>query len=419
MLSGAAFNALLKTLEEPPKHVMFILATTEYHKLPATITSRCQHHNLKRVGTEIIKSYLSNICSKESFELAPESLLIISKKAEGSVRDALSLLDQIMSCHKSKATHNEVMIVLGITSIGLLHKITKAVFLKDTLTVFEYIDYVYNQGYDLKLFYKDILEYFRHLSILTIDNNSLKLIDLPSKEIAIMREQIENINKTYINQILSVLFKEEIYIKNTNYTKLALEITFLKLQNVQVVLKIDNLIESLDDLKKTISTKHKSPCVPSVYSVPKKKNDTKKLLKNNVREKTNSVILKDEKTLAYFKKSDLNNIWQKVQYSISKSKPSVAVNLSDCFLTEIDSSNFEIEITRNKYVLNSLEKNFFLIKETLQKHIGFEITLKLRNNIKNEKLPKQDSNIEKEPTHSLIREAIKIFEGKIDDFNKK
>ncbi|MBT3388680.1 MAG: DNA polymerase III subunit gamma/tau, partial [Desulfobacula sp.] len=129
MLSTAAFNALLKTLEEPPEHVMFIFATTEVHKIPATILSRCQRHDLGRISLEMISRHLHDLCKSEGFMLEKQSLDLIAQEADGSIRDALSLLDRVLSAASTKEIKLRcVLDSLGIQDLQVMHDISGAIF---------------------------------------------------------------------------------------------------------------------------------------------------------------------------------------------------------------------------------------------------------------------------------------------------
>jgi DNA polymerase-3 subunit gamma/tau len=131
MLSIAAFNALLKTLEEPPAHVLFFFATTEAHKIPVTILSRCQRHDLKRIDLDAVVEHLETICRKESVSVSADNLWVIARESGGSMRDALSLLDQILACGESRMDEGYVMRLLGSMDRQVLFDLSEAVFARD------------------------------------------------------------------------------------------------------------------------------------------------------------------------------------------------------------------------------------------------------------------------------------------------
>lgn len=165
MLSIAAFNALLKTLEEPPSHVMFIFATTEPRKIPITILSRCQRHDFRRIDVESISEHMEKICKKEGVEIDPKSLGLIARDANGSMRDGLSLLDQVISCTQGTISHDYVLDILGVVDREIIFKISGAVFRGDIAEILDILDEVYSAGHDMKKLYADLIEHFRNLLI--------------------------------------------------------------------------------------------------------------------------------------------------------------------------------------------------------------------------------------------------------------
>lgn len=163
MLSGAAFNALLKTLEEPPPHVKFIFATTEPQKLPDTILSRCQRHNFRRIGANEIVARLTEICTKESLAFPDAALALIATQASGGMRDAISLLDQVrLSCGNSP-TAEDVAVALGVIATSKVHAIATALIARDSATLLEQIAALWNSGVDMKRVADEVALYLRHL----------------------------------------------------------------------------------------------------------------------------------------------------------------------------------------------------------------------------------------------------------------
>ena len=153
MLSTAAFNALLKTLEEPPEHVLFIFATTEVHKIPATILSRCQRHDLSRISLDQISGHLGSLCEKEGFSIERQSLDLMAMEADGSIRDALSLLDRVLSaCPDKVVTQEMVSASLGTMDRQLMADLAHAVFNRQGGALIDLVDRINDSGQDLKNF---------------------------------------------------------------------------------------------------------------------------------------------------------------------------------------------------------------------------------------------------------------------------
>jgi len=171
MLSTGAFNALLKTLEEPPAHVIFILATTEIHKVPETIISRCQRFDFTRISLENIIKKLAKIAEQEGVEIEKAALEAIAISAEGGMRDAESLLGQVISLEDKKVTAKEVEEILGTTKHKSIEDFTEALIAKDTSSALRLIDALSNDGFDLEVFHKAVLNYLRQLMLVSIDGS--------------------------------------------------------------------------------------------------------------------------------------------------------------------------------------------------------------------------------------------------------
>ena len=180
MLTTEAFNALLKTLEEPPPHVKFIFATTDPNKVPATIISRCQRYDFKRVAVKTIVETLTGICKKEKFEVAQEALYAIARAAQGSLRNALSVLDQVSALSEKQVKSDDVCSMLGLVEQEFLFSLMDAIGDKNCSSALKVLDDIIEKGKDIKQLGKDLLEHLRNLMIVKAGGKSLgRLIDYP------------------------------------------------------------------------------------------------------------------------------------------------------------------------------------------------------------------------------------------------
>jgi DNA polymerase-3 subunit gamma/tau len=189
MLSVSAFNALLKTLEEPPPHVKFIFATTEPHKIPATILSRCQRYDFRRIPTSAIVERVRFILAAEGIPADEGALAIIGREAEGSMRDALSVLDQVLAAGSDGVTQDAVAELLGVVSRQVYYDLTAAVLAEDPRRALEIVRDVHLQGYDTTTFARGLLEHLRNLLVAGICGGDRELLDLPEDEIAELAAQ--------------------------------------------------------------------------------------------------------------------------------------------------------------------------------------------------------------------------------------
>ena len=176
MLSNSAWNALLKTIEEPPDHTYFIMATTDFHKIPSTIVSRCQHFEFKRIPVEIITSLLENIVIKEKIEISKYALYLVAKSAEGSLRDSKKILDQAIAISDGKIEDSDVIDILGIIEEEIFIELTSAFLSHDRKKIIEVIDDLTDRGIDIRFFYSEYIKFLRNLmplqSLLSCCKNS-------------------------------------------------------------------------------------------------------------------------------------------------------------------------------------------------------------------------------------------------------
>ncbi len=268
MLSTAAFNALLKTLEEPPAHVMFIFATTEPHKIPLTILSRCRRHDFRRIDVGSIADHLENLCRKEDMQLERESLEIISKEAGGCMRDALSLLDQVMTCADEVLSKERILDILGVIDRKTLFEITTAILAGDIPSILALLDEVYDRGQDMNKLYGDLLEHFRNLMVVKLGGDPEKLVDVPTHELSQMSRQTENVPGTHLSQLFDALFREEPSIRYSAQPKMALEMALVRMCQLKPALSVDELIERLGQIKDALDSGTAINVVSEIRTAP-------------------------------------------------------------------------------------------------------------------------------------------------------
>ncbi|MFZ5563853.1 MAG: DNA polymerase III subunit gamma/tau, partial [Thermodesulfobacteriota bacterium] len=249
MLSGPAFNALLKTLEEPPGHVMFFFATTEPHKIPVTILSRCQRHDLSLVGIEPIVNHLEKLCVKEGVVIEKKSLELIAHEAGGSVRDGLSLLDQVISGAQGPVSHEMVLASLGIIDREVIFGLSEAVLAGNMEETLNILDTVYRSGHDIKKFYSEMLSHFRNLLVVKLGARAERLASLPGWAVERMKVQTRDVTELSLDHALALMLNEEDKVRFSSQPKIAVEMVFIKMLHTRPVLPIDALIKKIDSLK--------------------------------------------------------------------------------------------------------------------------------------------------------------------------
>jgi DNA polymerase-3 subunit gamma/tau len=430
MLSISAFNALLKTLEEPPSHVMFIFATTEVHKIPITILSRCQRHDFKRIALAPISAHLAFICTQENFKMTDESLGIIAREAGGSMRDAISLLDQVMSCSTDSITNEQLLDILGIIDRKFLFAFSDSILQKDLTGALDLLDDIYDRGYELKKLYADLLEHFRNLLVVKMGKKVEKLVDLPEHEIDHLKSQAQQISAAGLNQIFDLFFRQEASIRFAAQPKLVLEMIFVQLFQFQPALPIDDLIEKLDRQRREINGNRQtgdpavSPVIktdrtPNVAQQQRDSSDHRQptKVKRDSADPGVPVEVSPQKT-----RSDPDAVWTAVYAQISQENPSLAANLSKCSLKGIFEDRLEIEVVGNGFTLNMIqrEKNMTLLKKIFADYFGQEkqivFNAKVDPNQDSQKKKNRNNQLKQEALHHpLVADAIEIFDGKLID----
>jgi len=244
MLTTEAFNALLKTLEEPPPHVKFIFATTEPHKMPLTILSRCQRFNFKRISTGEIVSKLEDIAKKEKISCDKKALFQIAKAADGGLRDAESLLDQLASFSGDKIREEEVLFLLGLASEEVYLQVMDALAAKDAARIFSLIEELYNGGKDLVQFAKGLLEIFRHLLLFQCTDEAGKFMDVSPESVIDLKGRKNSFTRGGLLLGLSILGNLQGNLRrNIAPARLLVETTLLKLLHLDGLRSVDEVLQ--------------------------------------------------------------------------------------------------------------------------------------------------------------------------------
>ncbi len=253
MLSQSAFNALLKTLEEPPPHVLFILATTEAHKIPVTILSRCQRYEFKKVPVDKIKESLASITGKENISVGEETLYTVAQEADGSMRDALSLMDQLLATFGSEIAHDDAIRILGVLDRTLLRSALEGILDKNPKNCIETLNRATEKGINPKRFAEDLLRTLRYTLLLkTCGKESVtELSDEDKNEIMEIAsgESVET-----LESLFNLMLEGAENIHRSFYPQMALEFILIKLSTLERTVPIESIIKRLESLSGSIKT---------------------------------------------------------------------------------------------------------------------------------------------------------------------
>jgi DNA polymerase-3 subunit gamma/tau len=254
MLTTQAFNALLKTLEEPPPYIVFMLSTTEFHKLPATIVSRCQHFDFRRIPHHLILDHLRTITEEEGIEVDDASLSLIATAAEGSLRDAQRSLDQIISYSGKKILYDDVVSILGIIGQELLLSISQAIISHKGDELIKLTDKLINYGYEPNQICHQLINHLRNMLLFKVVDTPEEMLSLPKEDYEKLQHQTASFSKVEIMRLLDMILKEEKEIRYSSQSRFQLESLLIRMSLLNSLLPVDDLISKLDNFAGELSS---------------------------------------------------------------------------------------------------------------------------------------------------------------------
>jgi len=425
MLSDAAFNALLKTLEEPPPHVVFVLATTAPKKIPSTVLSRCQHLPFRRIPSQQIKERLKEISLAENINIAGPALELIARAADGSLRDSLTILDQLSS-FSSDIKESDVKDLLGITDFGLLSQISSALIEGNREEILRIVAELVEQGTDIKSFVKELVQFFRDLLVASVIKRPEEVLDVGKDEMDSIKNIVGSTSEDQLTLLLSEMLKAEIDVKNASAPRLALELSLIKASFLSGMRPLKEILKNLESYTKESSSEIKRsappgpkikqlkghagprPESPEVSSEDSEPGPEILSPEEPVKSETLNQVQSDKKSAP--PESGTEGIWEK---AIKKLDTPLASKLSRA---EFKLTGNELKIILNggdSVFADSIKKNLGLIEKTFSEEIGTVVKIKMET-VKEKRITKKDLK-EKIMGEPIIKEAIELFEGRIAD----
>lgn len=275
MLSIGAFNALLKTLEEPPEYVIFILATTEAHKIPITILSRCQRYDFKRISIDTISSRLLDLMEREQIEVEERAIRYIAKAADGSMRDALSLLDQCIAFYLGqRLTYDHVLEVLGAVDTEVFSKLLREIIERDVTKVLRSVEDLVMQGRELGQLATDFTWYLRNLLLAKSSDNMEDVLDVSSENLAQLKEEAQMIENDTLIRYIRIFSELSNQLKYASQKRVLLEVALIKLCKPAMEVNQDSLLERIRAVEEQLE-KGVTVNAPEVVYVNREQADTK------------------------------------------------------------------------------------------------------------------------------------------------
>ena len=269
MLSIGAFNALLKTLEEPPEYVIFILATTEAHKIPITILSRCQSYDFKRISIDTIAARLQELIDKEQWDVEEKAIRYIARMADGSMRDSLSLLDQCVAFYLGeRLTYDHVLEVLGAVDTEVFSRLLRELLDLDVRKVIETVDELVMHGRELSQLASDFTWYLRNLMLVRSSEDMEEVLDVSSENLARLREEAQMVDDDTLMRYIRIFADLTNQLKYATQKRVLLEVTLIKLCRPAMDQNVDALSDRIRAIEKQIEQGafQTAQTVPSVYA---------------------------------------------------------------------------------------------------------------------------------------------------------
>ena len=434
MLSTNAFNALLKTLEEPPEHVKFIFATTEPHKLPITILSRCQRFDFKRVPVAKIIIRLREIADKEKVTISDSALALIARKGDGSMRDSLTAFDQVLAFCDSSVSDEDVVTLIGAVDPRLLADISAAVFSGDTQGVLAGIKRVDTVGYNMRQFCQDLIEHFRYLLVIRSVKKPEEILDLADAELEELRQQAAGFSAADIQRRLTLLIKADGEMAFASFQRLILEMALLKAAILVPIVPINELIEKIKQLE--TGAVH-TPSLP--WNAARQAASTENAPSRHEPQRMVSPpasLAPPVSAPAALKASTHGSHadWERFVAFAVERRPAIGSVLEHGSPLKLEPGVMEIGFPTGSYYLTSAQDSDSIkeIQVLAQDFTGAETTVKVKPiipetgnsplSLAEKKKCDQDQRIEslkqEVAAHPVINEALRLFGGKITDISE-
>ena len=273
MLTREAFNALLKTLEEPPPHVKFMFATTEPEKVLPTILSRCQRFDLKRIPVPLIVKQLSYICKNEGVDADEPALEAIARGAEGCLRDAESTLDQLISFCGNKLQESDVLSAFGLVSRGEIQKLSESILDGDLFSALKTLHFLLDNGKDISRLNSDLLAHFRNLSLFQISKGDRSLMEVSESEWNCIQSQASKITMEGVTRVMDILLANEWKLAQAVSRSVVMELSIVEAVQARSAVSIEDLLKRLGQLRDSVQpvapvSVPQNPVVPPAYTPP-------------------------------------------------------------------------------------------------------------------------------------------------------
>lgn len=417
MLTVEAFNALLKTLEEPPAHVIFILATTEPHKLPATILSRCQRFDFKRIPVTRIIERLRHVVLETGINMDEEAIEIIARNSDGALRDALSLMDQCLSYSRDgKLTADRVLSALGMASSEFLFGMSEYIAGRDSIGCIKLLDRAVREGKDIGQLFKDLISHFRNLLVAKVSDTSL--LETTRERAEAFRKMADGLDVNTLIRIINVLSEAEAKAKWSTQPRIYLEVALIKLCQPSMDVSLEGLQDRIARLEDIIFNRGAVQAQTPVAPLREIRDRTK--FEEKISEEQQGPIERVEgdctpeaAEVAHHEKGkgmqQIEEIWIKVLEDLEKSKKGLYTLLKNSRPFELKGTQLVIGCSSLYGIYHDIvnsKENIEALKKAVKSRTGMDLEIRIQSI---EDAPKESQSKAPPEEFDLVEEAKKVF----------
>ncbi len=413
MLSNSAFNALLKTLEEPPEHALFILATTEVSKIPLTILSRCQKYDFKKVSSNDIKNSLKQITSRENIEIDDSTIHMIASESDGSLRDALSLLDQLNTTFDGKIKYEEASKLFGIFDSSYCLSLFKNILAQDPKKCLQIIIELNQKGINPKKTIEQLLKIVRYSVFIRVCGSGVST-DLTEDEVSQINEEVSKFDIGALENIFNQTLKASEDISRSAYPEIALEMNIVKLANLDHAIPINDILNKLESISLNTTSK-----ISEISGAKKSGISAKPTIKNEAEDNIISKQTPEQENLNQENTENLS-LSNFIEY-IKDNESMTGIYLEKADKIEIKDTEIKLIYNSQSVFSDSIQKkdNIDKIKDLLKKRFSKEFNIKVLVNKPQKKEPeKENDNYDSSQGKNImnnkaLKEAMDTFGGRL------
>ena len=424
MLTREAFNALLKTLEEPPSHVIFIFATTEIQKIPATILSRCQCFEFRRISLKQTKHNLRQIAGAEGVNVSENGLTWISEAGDGSLRDAQSIFDQVISYAGFEIRDQDIEAILGLADRRFLFRLSKAILERNASLCLKIIEEGYYAGIDMKYFYQMLISHFRNLLLTKIVGKDNDLLDLGEDEWAGLTKQTEGSSRETLQRLLDILMAEEENVRKSQNPRINLETILVRMAYLEPMIPIDVILSRMEGLEKRLTSGEVVQSKPTIYEIkeasPVHSQELFGLTQAGMVDEVHSGY--DDPGAKESKNS--GNIWEGYKDFVKKRWSPLGSKIESGEFVSFENKRLRIGIHKDySFLIDENDKN--RLTEIAKEYFGEDVLIKIEplesdsgnrhNQMKNGATNNNRNNDIKRDAlnHPLLQKVLDVFEGAV------